>query len=49
MLNVMKTYSDVDFVRVSPTREYYMPDSWKYQLNLRQITFKDFVYEVDLG
>jgi hypothetical protein len=49
MLQVINTYNDVDFVRVSPTKEYYMPDSWKYQLNLRQITFRDFVYEVDLG
>ena len=49
MLTVMKTYGDVDFVRVSPTKDYYMPESWKYQLNLRQITFRDFVLEVDLG
>jgi hypothetical protein len=49
MLQVMNTYPDVDFVRVSPTKDYYMPDSWKYQLNLRQITFRDFVLEVDLG
>jgi hypothetical protein len=49
MLNVIKTYSDVDFVRVSPTRDYYMPASWKYLLNLRQITFREFVIEVDLG
>jgi hypothetical protein len=49
MLRVIQTYNNVDFVRVSPTREYYMPESWKYQLNLRQITFRDFVIEVDLG
>lgn len=49
MLQVMNTYPDVDFVRVSPTKDYYMPESWKYQLNLRQITFRDFVLEVDLG
>jgi len=48
MLQVIKLYPDVDFVRVSPTEGYYMPDSWKYQLNLRQITFRDFVLEVDL-
>ena len=45
---VMDLYSDVDFVRVSPTRDYYMPDTWKYQLNLRQIDFRDFTLEVDL-
>lgn len=48
MLKVINTYNDVDFVRVTPTREFYMPDSWKYQLNLRQISFRDFVVEVDL-
>jgi len=47
--NVMNLYDKVDFVRVSPTKNYYMPDSWKYQLNLRQITFREFVIEVDLG
>jgi hypothetical protein len=47
MLQVMNTYSDVEFVRVMPDKFHYMPESWKYQLNLRQITFKEFVYEVD--
>jgi len=45
---VMDTYSNVDFVRVMPTPEYYMPERWRFQLNLRQITFRDFVHEVDL-
>ena len=45
---VMDTYHNVDFVRVVPTANYYTPDRWKYQLNLRQITFRDFVHEVDL-
>jgi len=45
---VMDTYSRVDFVRVMPTPNWYMPELWKYQLNLRQITFNDFVKEVDL-
>lgn len=49
MLKVIQMYSDVDFVRVMPTKNYYMPESWKYQLNLRQITFREFVTEVDLG
>lgn len=49
MLRVIQTYADVDFVRVMPTKNYYMPESWKYQLNLRQITFNEFVTEVDLG
>jgi hypothetical protein len=45
---VMNTYPNVDFVRVMPTVTYSMPDAWKYQLNLRQINFHDFVREVDL-
>jgi hypothetical protein len=49
MVQVMNLYNNVDFVRVSPTRNYYMPETWKYQLNLRQINFRDFVIETDLG
>jgi hypothetical protein len=49
MLTVMNTYNDVEFIRVCPTTKYYMPESWKYKLNLRQITFTEFVHEVDLG
>ena len=49
MAQIFKLYSDVDFVRVCPTLGYYMPDSWKYQVNLRQITFRDFVLEADIG
>jgi hypothetical protein len=48
MEQVIKTYSHVDFVRVMPNDTYSMPDSWKYYLNLRQISFNDFVREVDL-
>jgi hypothetical protein len=49
MLGVMQMYSDVEFIRVAQTKEYYMPESWKYQLNLKQITFREFTLEVDLG
>jgi hypothetical protein len=45
---VMDTYPRVEFIRVMPTENWYMHDTWKYQLNLRQITFDDFVHEVDL-
>lgn len=45
---VMNTYSDVDFVRVMPQDSWYMPEEWKYQVNLRQIGWRDFVVEVDL-
>lgn len=45
---VMDIYSDVEFIRVMPTTSWYMPDHWKYQVNLRQISFNDFVLEIDL-
>jgi hypothetical protein len=48
LLLVMNTYSDVEFVRVVPTKYHYTPEQWKYQLNLRQISFNDFVLEADL-
>ena len=48
MEQVIKTYSNVDFVRVMPTDTYSVPDRWKYFLNLRQINFNNFVREVDL-
>jgi hypothetical protein len=46
---VFELYPNVDFVRVTPTPEYYIPESWKYQVNLRQITFREFVIEADIG
>lgn len=49
MLQIFRTYPDVDFVRVMPTKEWYMPESWKGQVNLRQLTFREFVLEADIG
>lgn len=48
MLKIFDAYDDVDFVRVMPTRQSVMPESWKYVTNLRQIDFRDFVIELDL-
>ena len=45
---VMDLYPKVEFIRVMPSENWYMPERWKYQLNLRQITFNQFVTEVDL-
>lgn len=45
---VMNTYPKVDFVRVMPTANWYMPDRWRYQINLRQIVFQEFVHGIDL-
>lgn len=49
MATIFDLYNEVDFVRVTPTPGFYMPDSWKYKVNLRQITYRDFVIEADIG
>jgi hypothetical protein len=46
---VFDTYGHVDFIRVMPTSSYKMPESWKYCSNLRQIDFKQFISEADIG
>jgi hypothetical protein len=48
MLEVFTAYPNVDFVRVMPTSDWSMPESWKYVTNLRQISFRDFVLEFDI-
>ena len=48
LLRVMSLYSEVEFVRVAPTRDYRCPESWKGLLNFRQIDFRDFTLEADL-
>jgi hypothetical protein len=45
---VFDTYQDVDFVRVMQSQYAWMPESWRYSLNLRQISFRDFVLEANL-
>ena len=45
---IFKTYHEVEFVRVSPTTNYRMPEAWKYYTNVRQINFKQFTIEADL-
>lgn len=49
MAQIFKLYNDVEFVRVAPTIGYYMPESWKFFPNVRQIDFRGFVLEADLG
>lgn len=46
---VFDAYQNVDFIRVMPTSSARMPESWKYCSNLRQIEFKQFVSEADIG
>jgi hypothetical protein len=48
MKQIFDVYNDVDFVRVTPTKYYWMPELWKYTTNLRQIDFREFIYEADL-
>ena len=45
---VMQTYSDTEFIRVCPTKNFTAPDSWKNNLNYRQIDFRQFVFEADI-
>jgi hypothetical protein len=46
---VMETYPTVEFIRVMPQAQYWCPPSWTARLNFRQIGFRDFVLEADLG
>jgi len=48
LVHVMETYNDVEFIRVMPTQDWYCPDEWKGMSNFRQITYGNFVTEVDL-
>lgn len=48
-LEVMNTYHHVDFIRVTHREDYPLPETLKYANNLRSISFRDFVFEVDLG
>lgn len=49
LLSVMVTYSGVEFVRVMPTASYVVADALQRQPNFRQIGFRDFVIEADIG
>jgi len=47
--SVMTTYSDVEFVRVMPEATWWAHDQHNVLPNFRQINYKDFVLEADLG
>lgn len=49
MVEVFKLYPEVEFVRVAPTTTYYMPELWKYLANVRQVDYRGFIIEADLG
>jgi hypothetical protein len=46
---VMTTYNDVEFVRVMPTKDYWVHEQHDSLPNFRQIGFNEFVLEADLG
>lgn len=45
---VMQVYNDTEFIRVCPTKNFRQPDIWRYNLNFRQIDFRQFVVEADI-
>jgi hypothetical protein len=49
LTQVIKTYSDVEFVRVVPTEGHWMHDDLSQFLNVRQVNFRQFTLEADLG
>lgn len=49
LINVISAYPKVDFVRVTPTPDYWMDSELQKIPNLRQIDFRQFVIEADIG
>ena len=45
---IMKTYNDVEFIRVMPIKEWAQPPSWQALPNFRQINFQEWAYLADL-
>lgn len=49
LLSVMKTYDDVEFVRIMPESSHWIPPGLDSLPNFRQINFREFVLEADIG
>jgi len=47
--NVVKAYPSVDFVRVMPTANWWIPEDLQPLTNFRQIDTRAFVLEADIG
>jgi len=47
--DVMKTYDDVEFVRVASSVRAQVPELWKWRENFRQINHRNYISEADLG
>lgn len=46
---VMSVYNDVEFIRVMPHVTHYIPEEWQRCPNFRQIDYRGFAIEADLG
>lgn len=49
LTDVMKTYTDVEFVRVMPVDTHWIHYKLTPLVNFRQISYNDFTIEADLG
>jgi hypothetical protein len=49
LYEVMSTYNETEFVRVMPEATWWKPDEHDSLPNFRQINYRDFVIEADLG
>lgn len=49
LIQVMKTYSDVEFIRVSRGKNPACATALQRQLNYRQMDFREFVLAADIG
>jgi hypothetical protein len=45
----MDVYSDVEFIRIMASANADCSDALVNKLNFRQISFRDFVLEADIG
>lgn len=45
---IMQVYSDTEFIRVCPTKNFRQPEAWRNKLNYRQIDFRQFILEADI-
>ena len=48
MMQIFTTYNETEFVLITASESAMVPESWKYQLNVRVITVNKFVTEADL-
>lgn len=49
MERIFGAYPDVDFVWVNNNPDYNFPDQWRWNKNVRKITYARFISELDIG